>query len=130
MINYLPKNKNKISNCKSINKDEIIGPIKDNKLNKSIRDTLNQLRPSEKILYTDSKGKINYVLLCSRRLIISDKALNLLKGQMLESRLLKFAEGLNLELWDQKLKRAEKLIASAIYRFFICGLLRSNHLCN
>ena len=88
----------KIDNCNQIKKQNIKGPIRSNKLNKKISDALNQLRPSEKILFTDSKAAETYLILCSRRYILTENALKLQQGQMLEKQLLKLAEGLNLEL--------------------------------
>ena len=89
---------NKVSNCNTIEKKNINGPIRSNKLNKKIRNALNQLRPSEKILFTNNDGEKSYLILCSRRYILSENATKLLQGQMLENQLLKLAEGLNLEL--------------------------------
>ena len=89
---------NKVSNCNTIEKKNINGPIRSNKLNKKIRNALNQLRPSEKILFTNNDGEKSYLILCSRRYILSENATKLLQGQMLENKLLKLAEGLNLEL--------------------------------
>ena len=89
---------NKINNCNSIEKQNIKGPIRNNKLNKKISDALNQLRPSEKILFTDNDGVESYLILCSRRYILTENAIKLLQGQMLENQLRKLAEGLNLEL--------------------------------
>ena len=91
-------NLTKVNNCNKIEKKNIKGPIKSNKLNKKISDALNQLRPSEKILFTDSEGAESYLILCSRRYILTENAIKLLQGQMLEKQLLKLAEGLNLEL--------------------------------
>ena len=88
----------KIDNCNEIKKQNIKGPIRSNKLNKKISDALNQLRPSEKIFFTDSEGAESYLILCSRRYILTENAIKLLQGQMLEKQLLKLAEGLNLEL--------------------------------
>ena len=88
----------KIDNCNEIKKQNIKGPIRSNKLNNKISDALNQLRPSEKILFTDSEGAESYLILCSRRYILTENAIKLLQGQMLEKQLLKLAEGLNLEL--------------------------------
>jgi len=88
----------KIDNCNAIKKQNIKGPIRSNKLNKKISDALNQLRPSEKIFFTDNDGAKSYLILCSRRYILTENAVKLLKGQMLEKKLLKLAEGLNLEL--------------------------------
>ena len=87
-----------INSCKSISKEKIIGPIKEKKLNKNIREALNQLRPSEKILFFDKNGEPSLLILCDRRLILSDNSIKILQGQMLESQLQKLAEGLNLEL--------------------------------
>ncbi len=89
---------NKINNCNSIEKQNIKGPIRNNKLNKKISAALNQLRPSEKILFTDNDGVESYLILCSRRYILTENAIKLLQGQMLEDQLRKLAEGLNLEL--------------------------------
>ena len=88
----------KIDNCNAIKKQNIKGPIRSNKLNKKISDALNQLRPSEKIFFTDNDGAESYLILCSRRYILTENAVKLLQGQMLEKQLLKLAEGLNLEL--------------------------------
>ena len=88
----------KIDNCNEIKKQNIKGPIRSNKLNKKISDALNQLRPSEKIFFTDSDGVESYLILCSRRYILKENAVKILQGQMLENQLLKLAEGLNLEL--------------------------------
>lgn len=87
-----------ITNCKSIEKEKIKGPIRNDKLNKKIRDALNQLRPSEKIYFKDKDGQSSFLILCTRRYILSDKLIKILQGQMLENQLLKLAEGLNLEL--------------------------------
>ena len=89
---------NKVNNCNTIEKKNINGPVRSNKLNKKIRNALNQLRPSEKILFTNNDGEKSYLILCSRRYILSENATKLLQGQMLENQLLKLAEGLNLEL--------------------------------
>ena len=88
----------KIDNCNEIKKQNIKGPIRSNKLNKKISDALNQLRPSEKIFFTDNDGTESYLILCSRRYILTENAVKILQGQMLENQLLKLAEGLNLEL--------------------------------
>ena len=88
----------KINSCKSISKEKIIGPIKEKKINKNIREALNQLRPSEKISFVDKNGKTSLLILCDRRFILSDNSIRILQGQMLEKRLQKLAEGLNLEL--------------------------------
>ena len=88
----------KIDNCNAIKKQNIKGPIRSNKLNKKIRDALNQLRPSEKIFFIDKDGAESYLILCSRRYILTENAVKILQGQMLEKQLLKLAEGLNLEL--------------------------------
>ena len=88
----------KIDNCNEIKKQNIKGPIRSNKLNKKISDALNQLRPSEKIFFVDNEGAESYLILCSRRYILTENAVKILQGQMLENQLLKLAEGLNLEL--------------------------------
>ena len=88
----------KIDNCNAIKKQNIKGPIRSNKINKKISDALNQLRPSEKIFFTDNDGAESYLILCSRRYILTENAVKILQGQMLETQLLKLAEGLNLEL--------------------------------
>ena len=87
-----------VNNCNEIKKQNIKGPVRSNELNKKISDALNQLRPSEKIFFTDNDGAKSYLILCSRRYILTENAVKLLKGQMLEKKLLKLAEGLNLEL--------------------------------
>ena len=99
-ITYAKINNNdsKINSCKSISKEKIIGPVKEKKLNKNIREALNQLRPSEKITFVDKNGKTSLLILCDRRLILSDNSIKILQGQMLENQLQKLAEGLNLEL--------------------------------
>ena len=94
----ISKNDTNINNCKSLSKEKIKGPIRNNKLSKNIREALNQLRPSEKILFTDLSGETSFIILCKRRLILSDNSIKQLQGQMLENRLNKLAEGLNLEL--------------------------------
>ena len=94
----LPKNYDHENVCKSITQEKIKGPIKSNKLSKKIRDNLNQLRPSEKILFSDKNGDQKQLILCTRRLILSENSIKLLQGQMLEKKLMKLAEGLNLEL--------------------------------
>ena len=99
-ITYAKINKDdsKINSCKSISKEKIIGPVKEKKLNKNIREALNQIRPTEKIAFVDKNGKTSLLILCDRRLILSDNSIKILQGQMLENRLQKLAEGLNLEL--------------------------------
>ena len=99
-ITYAELNKDgsEINDCKSISKEKIIGPIKEIKLNKNIREALNQLRPSEKIQFVEKNGKTSLLILCDRRLILSDNSTKILQGQMLENRLQTLAEGLNLEL--------------------------------
>ena len=99
-ITYAKLNKDgsKINDCKSISKEKIIGPTKEIKLNKNIREALNQLRPSEKIQFVEKNGKTSLLILCDRRLILSDNSTKILQGQMLENRLQTLAEGLNLEL--------------------------------
>ena len=87
-----------INSCNSIEKEKIKGPIRSNKLDKKISDALNQLRPSEKIIVTNKNGETSFLILCSRRYILSNNSIKILQGQMLENRLLKLAEGLNLEL--------------------------------
>ncbi len=94
----ISKDDSKINSCKSISREKIIGPVKEKKLNKNIREALNQLRPSEKIPFVEKNGKTSLLILCDRRLILSDKSIKILQGQMLENRLQKLAEGLNLEL--------------------------------
>ena len=91
-------NHKKIDNCNVIKKQNIKGPIRSNKVNKKISDALNQLRPSEKIFFIDKDGAESYLILCSRRYILTENAVKILQGQMLENQLLKLAEGLNLEL--------------------------------
>ncbi len=88
----------RIDNCNAIKKQDIKGPIRSNKLYKKISDALNQLRPSEKIFFVDNEGAESYLILCSRRYILTENAVKILQGQMLENQLLKLAEGLNLEL--------------------------------
>ena len=56
------------------------------------------MRPSESSLFIDSDGKKKNLLLCDRRIVLSENEIKILKGQMLEKRLSKLAEGLNLEL--------------------------------
>ena len=99
-ITYAKINKDdsKINSCKSISKEKIIGPVKEKKLNKNIREALNQIRPTEKIAFVDKNGKTSLLILCDRRLILSDNSIKILQGQMLESQLQKLAGGLNLEL--------------------------------
>ncbi len=99
-ITYAKLNKDgsEINDCKSISKEKIIGPIKEIKLNENIREALNQLRPSEKIQFVEKNGKTSLLILCDRRLILSDNSTKILQGQMLENRLQTLAEGLNLEL--------------------------------
>jgi len=94
----ISKDDSKIKSCKSISREKIIGPVKEKKLNKNIREALNQLRPTEKILFVEKNGKTSLLILCDRRLILSDNSIKILQGQMLENRLQKLAEGLNLEL--------------------------------
>ena len=71
--------------------------MREDKISKKLRNTLEQLRPSEKITYTNKDGEVD-VILCSRRWLLSDNSLKIIQGQMLEKKLSKLAEGLNLEL--------------------------------
>ena len=87
----------KVNNCKSLKKELIKGPLREDKISKKLRNTLEQLRPSEKITYTNKDGEVE-VILCSRRWLLSDNSVKIIQGQMLEKKLSKLAEGLNLEL--------------------------------
>lgn len=85
-------------NCQSLNKNELQGPISENSLKNSLKNKIKLLRPSESTVYNDDEGKETILILCDRRVVLSKEKLNVLKGQMLEKRLLKLAEGLNLQL--------------------------------
>ena len=79
------------------NKD-ITWEYDEDSLREKILEALNQIRPTEKIAFVDKNGKTSLLILCDRRLILSDNSIKILQGQMLENRLQKLAEGLNLEL--------------------------------
>ena len=85
-------------NCKNLEKSELRGPTRESSLQSQIIEKIKLLRPSESSLFIDSDGKKKNLLLCDRRIVLSENEIKILKGQMLEKRLSKLAEGLNLEL--------------------------------
>ena len=85
-------------NCESLDSKELQGPKRETNLKKSLREKIKLLRPSESETFIDNNGVEKELLLCDRRIILSEKEINVLKGQLLEKRLSKLAEGLTLEL--------------------------------
>ena len=73
-------------------------PIGLTSLKKSLREKLSLLRPSEEVVFINDEGLEMKLVLCDKRIVLSDKEIKSLKGQLLEKRLSKLAEGLNLEL--------------------------------
>ena len=67
-------------------------------LSKVLREKIKLLRPSESVSFMDSDGQEKKLLLCDRRIVLSENKIQILKGQLLEKRLSKLAEGLNLDL--------------------------------
>ena len=85
-------------NCESLDSKKLQGPKRETNLKKSLREKIKLLRPSESVTFIDNNGVEKELLLCDRRIILSEKEINVLKGQLLEKRLSKLAEGLTLEL--------------------------------
>ena len=84
--------------CESLDNKQLQGPKRENSLEKPLREKIKLLRPSESTTFTDSNGLQKILLLCDRRIILSKNKIKILKGQLLEKRLSKLAEGLTLEL--------------------------------
>ena len=98
-VSYMVKDKNDTStDCQTTDDKKLVGPIRESSLKKSIREKLRLLRPSEEVIFIRDDGLEMKLVLCDKRIILSDKEIKSLKGQLLEKRLSKLAEGLNLEL--------------------------------
>ena len=92
------KNTKAPNTCESLDRKQLLGPKRETSLEQPLRDKIKFLRPSESATFTDSNGLQKIILLCDRRIILSENEIKILKGQMLEKRLSKLAEGLTLEL--------------------------------
>ena len=98
-VSYLIKEKDDNStDCKITDNKKLVGPIRESSLKKSLREKIRLLRPSEEVIFINDEGLEMKLILCDKRIILSDKKIKSLKGQLLEKRLSKLAEGLNLEL--------------------------------
>mgnify|MGYP001377874290 CR=1 FL=1 len=98
-VSYLVKEKDDTStDCGIKDNKKLVGPIRESSLKKSLREKLSLLRPSEEVVFINDEGLEMKLVLCDKRIILSDKEIKSLKGQLLEKRLSKLAEGLNLEL--------------------------------
>ena len=98
-VSYLIKEKDDTSiDCEITDNKKLVGPIRESSLKNSLREKIRLLRPSEEVIFINDKGQEMKLVLCDKRIILSDKEINSLKGQLLEKRLSKLAEGLNLEL--------------------------------
>ncbi|PQM56886.1 MAG: hypothetical protein CML39_02120 [Rhodobacteraceae bacterium] len=94
----IKKNTKAPNTCESLDSEQLQGPKRETSLEQPLRDKIKFLRPSERATFTDSNGLQKIILLCDRRIILSKNEIKILKGQMLEKRLSKLAEGLTLEL--------------------------------
>ena len=93
------KDKNDTStDCQTTDDKKLVGPIRESSLKKSIREKLRLLRPSEEVIFIRDDGLEMKLVLCDKRIVLSDNEIKSLKGQLLEKRLSRLAEGLNLEL--------------------------------
>ena len=98
-VSYLVKEKDDTStDCGITDNKKLVGPIRESSLKQSLREKIRLLRPSEEIVFINDEGLEMKLVLCDKRIILSDKEIKNLKGQLLEKRLSKLAEGLNLEL--------------------------------
>ena len=98
-VSYLIKEKDDTSiDCEITDNKKLVGPIRESSLKNSLREKIRLLRPSEEVIFINNEGLEMKLVLCDKRIILSDKEINSLKGQLLEKRLSKLAEGLNLEL--------------------------------
>ena len=98
-VSYLIKEKDDTSiDCGITDNKKLVGPIRESSLKNSLREKIRLLRPSEEVIFINNEGLEMKLVLCDKRIILSDKEIKSLKGQLLEKRLSKLAEGLNLEL--------------------------------
>ena len=98
-VSYLIKEKDDTSiDCEITDNKKLVGPIRESSLKNSLREKIRLLRPSEEVIFINNEGLEMKLVLCDKRIILSDKEIKSLKGQLLEKRLSKLAEGLNLEL--------------------------------
>ena len=98
-VSYLIKEKDDTSiDCGITDNKKLVGPIRESSLKNSLREKIRLLRPSEEVIFINDEGQEMKLVLCDKRIILSDKEIKSLKGQLLEKRLSKLAEGLNLEL--------------------------------
>ena len=86
------------TDCGITDNKKLLGPVRESSLKKSLREKLRLLRPSEEVLFINEDGLEKKLVLCNKRIVLSDNEIKSLKGQLLEKRLSKLAEGLNLEL--------------------------------
>ncbi|MED5531299.1 MAG: peptidylprolyl isomerase [Pseudomonadota bacterium] len=89
---------NNSDKCQDLDKNALEGPMREKLLSEVLRKKIKLLRPSESVIFTDSDGDEKKLLLCDRRIVLSENKIQILKGQLLEKRLSKLAEGLNLDL--------------------------------
>ena len=89
---------NNSDKCQNLDKNALEGPKREKLLSKVLREKIKLLRPSESVLFVDIDGQEKKLLLCDRRIVLSENKIQILKGQLLEKRLSKLAEGLNLDL--------------------------------
>ena len=94
----IKKNTKSSNTCESLDSKQLLGPKRETSLEKSLREKIKFLRPSESVTFTDNNGLEKILLLCDRRIVLSKNEIKILKGQLLEKRLSKLAEGLTLEL--------------------------------
>ena len=93
-----PVKQNNSDKCQNLDKNALEGPKREKSLSKVLREKIKLLRPSESVLFVDIDGQEKKLLLCDRRIVLSENKIQILKGQLLEKRLSKLAEGLNLDL--------------------------------
>ncbi len=86
------------SDCGITDNKKLLGPVRESSVKKLLREKLRLLRPSEEVLFINEDGLEKKLVLCNKRIVLSDNEIKSLKGQLLEKRLSKLAEGLNLEL--------------------------------
>ena len=94
----LTENDDLLTSCEETENDKLKGPIQVSALEKSFKEKIRLLRPSEEIIFVDKDGLEKRLILCDKRIVLSENEIKTLKGQLLEKRLSKLAEGLNLEL--------------------------------
>ena len=98
-VSYLIKEKDDTSiDCEITDNKKLVGPIRESSLKNSLREKIRLLRPSEEVIFINDDGLEMKLVLCDKRIVLSDNEIKSLKGQLLEKRLSRLAEGLNLEL--------------------------------